>query len=90
VLAIVAGHTAPEGGQRQILYDLAKTSLPEFISDPRDGSCQGIANAAIRVQIETSQNRKLSILHQSVVANPVFNVGTAVDGRIVDNQLSKG
>src|SRR5262245_4939790 len=56
----------------------AKTSLPWFIGGPRNGRHHGPANAAIRVEIETRQNHKLSFANQIVIAPLALNVGTAL------------
>jgi hypothetical protein len=57
----------------------AKTSLPWFIGGPRDGQHHGLANAAIRVEIETRLKRELSFTNQIVAAQLILNVGTALD-----------
>src|SRR5262245_39634264 len=56
----------------------AKTSLPWFIGGPRNGRHHGPANAAIRVEIETRQNHKLSFANQILIAPLALNVGTAL------------
>src|SRR5215470_338258 len=56
----------------------AKTSLPWFIGGPRDGRHHGLANAPIRVEIETRSKHELSSTNQTVIAPLVLNVGTAL------------
>ena len=56
----------------------AKMSLPWFIGGPRDGRLHGLANAAIRVEIETRPGQELFFVNQIVTAPPVLNVGTAL------------
>jgi hypothetical protein len=56
----------------------AKTSLPWFIGGPRDGRHYGLANAPIRVEIETRSKHELSFTNQTVIAPLVLNVGTAL------------
>lgn len=53
VLTIVASHAPSEGCQRQMLHDLSEDELARFICGPRDESHHGLANAAVRIQIET-------------------------------------
>jgi hypothetical protein len=52
--------------------------LPWFIGGPRDGRHHGLANAAIRVEIETKQKHELSFANQIVIAPLALNVGTAL------------
>src|SRR5262245_63321927 len=56
----------------------AKTSLPWFIGGPRDGRHHGLANAPIRVEIETRSKHELSFTNQTVIAPLVLDVGTAL------------
>jgi hypothetical protein len=75
VLAAVTSDATP-GRQRQVLQCSmirAKTSLPWFI-----GGHQGLANAPIRVEIETRQKQGLSLAYQSIIAYLALNVGTAM------------
>src|SRR5262245_18792459 len=66
----------------------AKTSLPWFIGEPRDGRHHGLANAAIRVEIETRQKHKLSFSNQIVITPLVLNVGTAL--KLTKNLIESG
>src|SRR5262245_7020936 len=59
----------------------AKTSLPWFIGGPRDGRHHGLANAPIRVEIETRSKHELSFTNQTVIAPLVLDVGTALRSR---------
>src|SRR5262245_32407106 len=56
----------------------AKTSLPWFIGGPRDGRHHGLANAPIRVEIETRSKHELSFTNHTVIAPLVLDVGTAL------------
>jgi hypothetical protein len=56
----------------------AKTSLPWFIGGPRNGQQHGLANAAIRVEIETRLKHELCFANQIVAAHLVLDVGTAL------------
>jgi hypothetical protein len=52
--------------------------LPWFIGGPRDARHHRLANAAIRVEIETRQEHELLLANQAFIAPAALNVGTAL------------